>query len=330
MMLDRSTLNDILARLPSVRVCVVGDLCLDAYWRADMRLSRLSRETPHHPLPVVSERYSPGGGGNVVANLAALGVGKVLPVSAVGPDWRGFLLRKCLKDVGVTEEYIAEGANIVTPCYCKPLRGGISDVVYEDPRLDFENRAPISEELEAAVLQNLESASENADVIAVCDQLEYGVVTPAVRKRLCELGKKMPVVADSRDRIALYENVIVKPNEVEAAAATGCPADAPALSAERLSEKNRAPAIVTVGEKGAYWCENGRAVLVPAVKTEPPIDIVGAGDTFLSAFCAAFASGAPGGTAVAFANLASSVTVGKIGVTGTATGDELRLALCRL
>ena|GEM_PF-4288646 len=34
--------------------------------------AELSRETPHFAMPVVEERVSLGGGGNVAANMAAL------------------------------------------------------------------------------------------------------------------------------------------------------------------------------------------------------------------------------------------------------------------
>ena len=54
--------------MASVTAMVVGDVCLDAYWMADMRLSSLSRETPHHNMPVVEERYALGAAGNVMAN----------------------------------------------------------------------------------------------------------------------------------------------------------------------------------------------------------------------------------------------------------------------
>ena len=58
-----------LTKLGKGRIGVIGDFCLDVYWHADMTRSELSRETPHFPLPIVQERLSPGGAGNVVANL---------------------------------------------------------------------------------------------------------------------------------------------------------------------------------------------------------------------------------------------------------------------
>lgn len=70
--LSLSRLKELLQRIEGVRVGVMGDLCLDVYWHIDMRRSELSRETPHYNLPVDWERYSPGAGGNVVKNIAAL------------------------------------------------------------------------------------------------------------------------------------------------------------------------------------------------------------------------------------------------------------------
>ena len=93
--------------------------------------------------------------------------------------------------------------------------------------------------------------------------------------------------------------------------------------AKTLQKKNGCPVVVTLGEYGALWCEKQQVSLVSTVKAEPPIDIVGAGDTFLSAFCLAYAAGGDGEKALALANLASGVTVKKIGTTGTAAADEI-------
>ena len=321
--MDRNVLQKILEDIKNVRVCVVGDVCLDIYWQADMKKSRLSRETPHFPLPVVSERCSLGGGGNVMANAAALGVRQVLPVSVLGADWRGGLLRDRMAALGMGFEGLVTDETRVSPCYAKPLRAGISDVVYEDPRLDFENYAPLSAQTEAALLAALFAAAEKADAVCVCDQLAFGAVTPAVRQALCALGKIKPVIADSRERIALYKNVIVKPNAVEAAAALGAGALAPEGAAKALSAKTGAPALVTLGEKGAVWCENGETRFIPAVPVAGPVDPVGAGDSFLAAFAAAYAAGAPGAQAAEFACLAAGVTVQKLGETGVASPEEI-------
>ena len=83
------------------------------------------------------------------------------------------------------------------------------------------------------------------------------------------------------------------------------------------------PAIITLGGEGALWCDEQGAILVPACPVEPPLDVVGAGDAFMVAFCCAYATGAAGPEALVLANLAAGVVIGKIGITGTASPEEI-------
>ena len=85
-----------LKKLGRGRIGVIGDFCLDVYWQADMTKSELSRETPHFPLPIVGERLSPGGAGNVVMNVLALEPKSVAAIGVFGDDWRGAALKDLL------------------------------------------------------------------------------------------------------------------------------------------------------------------------------------------------------------------------------------------
>ncbi|HUU10685.1 MAG TPA: PfkB family carbohydrate kinase, partial [Phycisphaerae bacterium] len=62
---------------------------------------------------------------------------------------------------------------------------------------------------------------------------------------------------------------------------------------------------------------------VPGIRAEPPIDIVGAGDTVLASLAMALGAGATPAEAAELGNLAAAVTIRKIGTTGTATVAEL-------
>ena len=315
------TLHEIFAGIDQARIAVIGDFCLDMYWMADMRRSQLSRETPHFPLPVTEERMSPGAAGNVVCNIAALKPASVAAFGVLGPDWRGHALRQLLKDAGAETAGLLECPGRVTTAYCKPLRKGFSDVVYEDPRLDFENSEPVSPDVQEQLLAQV--SASGADIICVCDQLDQGVVGSVLREGLCQLGRQgKRILVDSRDRIGLYHHVIVKPNEVEAARAAQAGSDYTAI-ARALSQKNDRPALVTLGEQGCLVCEEGQVTPVPARKVAPPVDICGAGDTFLSALACALAAGSTLREAAWFANTASAVTIRKIHVTGTASRAEM-------
>lgn len=324
-------LTQLLERVDRTRVGLLGDLSLDAYWLADMQLSELSRETPHYPLPVVEERLSPGAGGNVAANLAALAPGKLMVVGAIGCDWRGDALLREMQRLDIGCQHLVRSSQLLTHAYCKPLRKGISQLVYEDPRIDFVNTGCCPASVEAQVLDHLEKVSQQVDVLCVCDQFTYGIVTPAVRSRLGELAcAGLPVVVDSRSRIGHYTNVLLKPNELEGRRAVDRNGPLPpdpvsefACCARLLAQRSHSQVCMTMGDLGCLWVDEEQVVHLPAHPLPGTLDICGAGDSFLSSFAVMLAAGATPVEAASVANLASEVTVQKLGITGTATRQEL-------
>jgi len=314
----------------AVRVGVVGDAALDVYWEADMTLSALARENPHHFLPIVRERLAPGGGCHAAACAAALGA-RTWQLAAVGDDWRGRELARLLPDDGVQPDFLLVSTKRTTNAFCKPLRFGLCEVVYEDPHLYFENRTPAPPAVEAALLERLEMLLGQVDAVLVADYHEHGVLTEALRERLSAAGKAgMRVLVDSRTRIDEYHNVILKPNEVEAARTAGLEINPREVSRQRLDEialrlarQNDATVCLTLGAGGCLWVANDAIRHIPTSPAPPPIDIVGAGDAFAAACLAALAAGADGPEAAALGHLAAGVVVRKIGMTGTATPDEI-------
>ncbi|MDR2764948.1 MAG: PfkB family carbohydrate kinase [Tannerella sp.] len=331
--LNEQQLNDILSKIGKVKIGMVGDLCIDIYWKADMTRSELSRETPHFPLPIVEERMSPGGGGNVVVNMAALHPARTEAIGVIGNDWRGKALLSTLQNHGIGDSGVVISDNLITNAYCKPVRKGFSDVAYEDPRLDFCNYEPLPKAAEQALLARLEQAVKELDVLCVSDQFRYGCITPAVREQLIGYAAGgLTVIVDSRNQTGEYRSVLMKPNEIEAWSVVhgglfppqGGSLDVYAEMAERLVQINGAPVCVTIGANGCLYSDGRQTTHVAAYPVKPPIDIVGAGDTFLAAFGSALGAGMAPLVAASFGNLASSVTVKKIGTTGTASPQELK------
>lgn len=329
--LKRAELQALLERVDHAKLALIGDLCLDMYWIADMKRSELSRETPHFPLPVVEERYAPGGAGNAANNIAALKPEKLYVVGLTGRDWRGGLLLESLRHQGIDVGYVVQDERVVTNTYIKPLRRGISDVVYEDPRLDFENHAPIPQACEAKLLAALQEVAEKVDVICVSDQMKFGCITPAIRAYLCRLGEQgKTILVDSRDHGADYCHVTVKPNEVEASRAfgTGEAMELEALSdlAREIAQRNGRTTLMTLGGQGCFVAEKEGVVRVPACAVEPPIDFCGAGDTFLAGYATLLTAGATPVQAAQAATLCAAVTIKKLDTTGTATREEVLAA----
>ena len=332
--MSRRRLTELLEGVGKVRAALIGDVCLDVYWSADLTRSVLSRETPHFPLPVTQERMSPGAGGNAAANMSALTARPATVAGVIGDDWRGACLKRELTRAGIDVAGLIELPGRFTNAYCKPMRRGYAGVEIEDPRLDFESYQPLPHKAELALAEALERIAQDTDVLCVSDQFQFGCVTPFVRERIIALARAgLRVVADSRSRIGEFAGATLKPNEIECACAVGYPGALPSASdeelavvadaAEALAAQTGSDVCVTLGERGCLVCRDEKCVFIEAAPVEPPVDAVGAGDCFLSAFSLALASGASFPEAGFFGNLAASVSVKKLGVTGTATAEEI-------
>jgi rfaE bifunctional protein kinase chain/domain len=328
-------LQAILSAAPALRIGVVGDFTLDAYWITDMTRSVLSRETPLFPRPVVRERYTCGGAANVAWNLAALGLGRVRSFTVLGPDWRGVLLRKVLGEVGVDSGDALAAEDWSTPLFGKViLRAG--ELHQEDARLDFINSGSLSPDVEETLLTRLEETLPELDALVVADYQPVGVITSRVLDGLNDLARRFPQVVftvDSRERVGQFQGMVRKPNQVEAARWL-LPGHAPELmdlqefAGEALHPQVDCgcPLVITLGERGSLVLANGESHLVPAIPVAPPIDTVGAGDSFLAALTLGLAAGASPVEAARLGHLAASVTVRKLGITGAATPEEVLAA----
>src|SRR5438552_13040081 len=96
-MLTTSLIEQILATIPQRTIGVLGDLFLDRYLDLDANLTEPSIETGLEAYQVVGVRSYPGAAGTVINNLAALGVGRIVPISMIGDDGEGYELRKALE-----------------------------------------------------------------------------------------------------------------------------------------------------------------------------------------------------------------------------------------
>ena len=331
-LISKARVFEWLQAFQSLRVGVLGDFTLDGYWYADMTRSQLSRETPLYPRPVVKETYSCGGAANVAWNLADLGVKEVLALTVLGQDWRGDLLRRALSEARVSLEMAVAWDDWSTPFYGKVVLSG-PGTRQEDARLDFINTHPLPAGAEAALLDNLEACLPGLDALVVADYQAMGMATSgviAVLNRLACSHPGIPFVVDSRDQIDRFEGMVMKPNDVEASRwffptrrpEMVTPAELEQAGINRQSAGSQ-PLFITLGDKGCLAIAAGQARRLPAVVVPPPIDTVGAGDTFLAAVSCGLAAGAAPWEAGLLANLATNVTIRKIGVTGTATPAEI-------
>lgn len=317
---------EILERIRDLRVLVVGDICLDRWCWYDPALELASAETGIPRTGVVRVEVTPGAGGTVSNNLAALGVGKVDVLGVAGRDGFGWELREALSVRGIGHEHLLQVDGLQTFTYTK-LINATNDV--EDlARVDFVNTRALSEDVDLALVYRFNNATPDYDVVIVSDQAETsagGVVSATLRGAIESFAQAHPNVVvwvDSRTRAELFQGVIIKPNEKEAREA--CERAFGAVDFARLRAHCEAPLLfVTQGGNGVrIFSPVGEA----SIRTTPepnPVDICGAGDSFTAGAATAYAVTRDAETAARFGNKVASITIMKKG-TGTASPDELR------
>jgi len=329
--MDQERLDALLDRLPAVRVLVVGDFFLDKYLIIDQQLAEVSLETGLEAHQVVEVRTSPGAAGTVASNLRALDVG-VVALSITGDDGQAYELRQGLAARGVDIESLLQRSDRFTPTYTKPMLREAGGREHELQRLDIKNRTPLPEAVEQTLIARLREIVPRVHGVVIADQVQErncGVITDRVREEIAALARAHPqqvFIADSRERIGLFREVIVKPNLREASQAVDMAeeeARAEACAAE-LNRRTRRPVFITLGAEGILVWSGAACRHVTAVPVTGPIDVVGAGDSVMAGIVAALCAGAEPEEAALVGNLVASITIQQIGTTGTASRRQVQ------
>lgn len=319
--MDLSALQHLLGLAPGRRVACIGDLMVDRFVYGEV-----SRVSPEAPVPVLArsrELMMLGASGNVARNVAALG-GEVSLVGVVGGDAEGNVAQRL-----VGEEPGVEGYLVTDPDRPTTLKTRFVSGAQQLLRVDLETSKPISGEVEQRLVRTIRDAAKDAGAILLSDYGK-GVVTEAVitacREAAAESGGKL--VVDSKSRSFARYGVVdmIKPNAAELAYATDMPTEtdeqieAALLGALGLWDAKAI--LVTRASKGISLAVRGEPVRHFPTAAREVFDASGAGDTTLAAIGLALAAEVSLEDAIAFAQLASGVAVGKVG-TATVSPEEL-------
>jgi bifunctional ADP-heptose synthase (sugar kinase/adenylyltransferase) len=334
--LSSARLEAILNALPRLTIGLVGDLFLDRYLELTPQ-GEISIETGLEAYQVQRVRNSPGALGTVMNNLAALGVGLLVPTTVIGDDGHGYDLLREVRRLPVDPLHIICSPHRLTPTYTKPLQP-VAAESRELNRLDVRSREPLDPALSEQLCQRIEKVWQSSDGLIVLDQINepgWGVINDQVRGCLRILAATNPnklVYVDSRRRLADFDFGVLKGNQAEVATAADLPSAASREqfqhAASQMATRTQQPMFCTLGDQGTLVAEpNGRCTVVPALEVSGPVDIVGAGDATTSGIVTALLCGASPVEAAALGNLIASITIRQLGATGTATPAQLREAL---
>ena len=323
--MDLSDRSDPLARyvsdFPRRRVLVVGDAILDEYLLGDC--SRISPEAPVPVLKVHSRRQALGGAANTAANIVSLG-GQASLIALVGNDETGLMLRRRSADAGIDLMPIDHGMATLRKTR---VIGQHQQIV----RLDYEELVAPDARRESDILARFGAAIDGCDVVVVSDYAK-GFLTPtlsrALLQRARDAGRRVIVDPRPQHRDFYVGCDYLTPNWKESCALLNLPDGEPmpqetAVVAAKLAAALDANIVLTLGPQGIRFCSRTGAeqFAVPTIAREV-FDVSGAGDTVAAAFALSLAAGADHAVAVAIANRAASVVVGKFG-TATVTAREI-------
>ncbi len=297
------------------RLLVVGDVMLDRYWFGDT-----NRISPEAPVPVVQvgkidERL--GGAANVARNIAALGA-KTTILGVIGDDEPGRRVSELLKSSQVDSQLEVDG-KVPTTVKLRVIARQQQLI-----RLDFEE-AP-SEAALAHKLERYEKLVGDADVVILSDYGKGALGQVALMIEQARAQKKMILVDPKGDDYAKYRGAtVLTPNRSELRQVVGqwtSEEDLTKRAQELRKSLDLKALLLTRSEEGMSLFTADGVSHVKAQAREV-FDVSGAGDTVIATLAVALAAGWPLERAMALANRAGGIVVGKLG-TATVTSEELQ------
>ena len=323
-------LQKILNDISNVKIAVLGDFCLDAYWFIDEAMSEISVETNQATRPVSQQRYSLGGAGNVTNNLAAMKIRDIRAFGVIGTDPFGAEMVRIMKETGIQpRNLLIQTEDWFTHTYAKPY---IDD--RELNRVDFGNYNHLSKETADRLISNLIQEIPEVDLVIINQQVPSGIHTEYFKKRLVEVISQFPektFIVDSRNFNDYYTGAIRKMNDTEAARLCGLnkKPDEVVLYSEIVSSANELykryekPLFITRGSKGSLTIDSSGISEIPGLMILAKVDTVGAGDSYLAGAASSLAAGYDMTIAAQIGSFVAGVTVQKLFMTGTASPEEI-------
>ena len=319
-----ASLVDAIGLLGHTSALVIGDVMLDRYVYGDVE--RISPEAPVPILAIEREVAVPGGAGNVVRNLTALGAA-VAFISVVGDDQAGSDLTGLIGGQPNIEPWLLVQGGRITTLKTRFLSAGQQLL-----RADREETSPVQTRLAERLVRIARDAMAATSVTVLSDYGK-GLLTGEVPGQLIAAARDAgrPVIVDPRGAdYARYAGAdIVMPNRTDLAEATGMRVDGEAAvvaAGTALRQRHGFGAVlVTRGNDGMTLLDEGGARHFPAEAAEV-YDIAGAGDTAVATLAAGVGAGLELPMAVRLANIAAGIVVGKIG-TAVARPSDLLAAL---
>ncbi len=330
---EKARLLSIIDRFRGRKIAVWGDFILDEYIYGKTR--RISREAPVLIISYQDQEFSLGGAGNSVLNLKALGA-HPLPIGFIGRDESGRKIVEILKAHRIPAKFLLRLPGYQTPLKTRVLAGEENTKKQQILRIDKEAQVPETSPLKSKMIRTLKEIASRSEALLISDYNYQAVQEDIFIPALPHFKKTgVPVTLDSRYRLLHFQGITAAtPNEPEVEGALHIELNDNFLMLKRagdllLKNLQSAAILITRGSRGMALFEKAKQpYLIPVRGPTDIVDVTGAGDTVISVFTLALASGASFREATSLANHAGGIVVMKKG-TATATPAELKASVSR-
>lgn len=302
-------------------ILVIGDIILDKYIYGDV--TRINPEAPVPILNMEKVEYILGGAANVAANIVSLG-GKCTLIGQVGKDETKNKVVSLLKKKEINFKLVEqEGFPTIQ-------KTRIIAKNQQIVRVDLENPKEVTTSSIKEIIEYIkEKHREQKFSLIILSDYAKGMLVNNLVKELKKI--KIKIIADPKPKnMPLFKDVfLVTPNWKEAQEITQ-KTDLLEVG-QQLTKSYHCHAVITRGGEGCSFFSHGfnfrsKCQHFPKEKETEVYDVVGAGDTFISALSLSLAAGADFAQSCVLANLSAGISVSKVG-TATVSPEELKKVL---
>ena len=326
--MDKEKLVDLIKKIGDSKILVVGDLALAEMDYGDTE--RISREAPVLILQHTHTKFILGGASNAAHNVSEINGGKVSVIGIIGDDYQANDLRNAFKEANIDCSSL-----IVDKCRKTITKTRISgscshSITQQIVRIDRQTNAPISEETEAKMIEEIKKLVPVHDAVILSDY-HIGTLTDNVIKAVVDTAKKYDkkVIVDAQRDLGRYKGITsMTPNLPDTQKSVGfylrSKEDFLKAGNRLLAETNAEAILITCGADGMVVVEpNNKYTHIPVFNKAEVFDVTGAGDTVTAVYTLALAAGAEPVYAAIIGNIAAGIVVKQFGCATTSIDEIL-------
>lgn len=326
--LDRRNLVNLVEKISSLKVCIIGDLIIDEYITCEAL--GMSQEDPTIVVTPIDSTKFIGGAGIVAAHAKGLGA-EVSFISITGEDNLREYAKEKLTEYGINHKMLIDPTRPTT------LKQRFRSKGKTLLRVSHLHQTPVSIELQEKLFCEVEKCIESCDLLVFSD-FNYGCLPDDLVSRIISAckAKKIFLSADSQSSsqngdISRFKNMdLITPTEREARLSIRNHDDGLVILADKvLTEANAKHIVLKLGSEGVLIYvgagSRGDGIFTDRIDAlnSSPKDVSGAGDSLLIATSMILTLGGTIWDASCIGSLAAAIQVGRVGNTPLKTKELL-------